>query len=102
VTKVPCRRSTMTWTTNVDVRGTTPIALYRYSPMSPTRDNWAAASLAQPDLPSAARTQIPDNHHLNAPRPDEVLHALNPVIRPIRRYNARVQRAGASPVAHER
>jgi hypothetical protein len=102
VNKVPCRRSKMTWTANIDVCGTTLIALYRYSPVSLTRDSWAAASLAPPELPTGARLQIPDNHHLNAPRPDEVLRAFSPVIRPIRRYNARVQRAGAAPAAHER
>jgi hypothetical protein len=38
------------------------MALYRDSPLTPTRDSWAAADLAEPDLHWAAMPKIPDNH----------------------------------------
>jgi hypothetical protein len=38
------------------------MALYRDSSLTRTRDKWAAAHLAGPDLLWAARHQIPNNH----------------------------------------
>jgi hypothetical protein len=50
VNKMPRRRSKVTWTANVDVGGTTPMALYRDSPLTQTLDSWAAADQALPGL----------------------------------------------------
>jgi len=59
---MPCRRRMVSPTAKVVLSGATPQALYRHSLVSLTRDSWAAADLARPDLLWAARHQISNNH----------------------------------------